>query len=150
MDRRYKKKMAAYWISEENKSRKTLENLDYLSWFNLWHTHPDWNSKGNRCIENRTAVAELSYRLLQYAEQLASVSRQSIQIFAILSHDTGNSAVYIHTENPYGTPYPLEFKEALWDLPAPTELSGIVNLETHAIGRIVNTDSVEYIIKKIA
>ncbi|WP_432724057.1 hypothetical protein R0381_000628 [Jeongeupia wiesaeckerbachi] len=147
MDKRYRKRMAAYWAREERKSLASLSRLNYATWFDLWHTHPDWKAKGNRCAENRAAVAAQTYKLLKQAERLASTSGQTIQIFATVCEDTGNNAVYLHTKNPKGTAYPQAFSGAQWGVAVPAELIGVMDCDTHEIGKMVYSDAVEYIIR---
>ncbi|MEQ1531696.1 MAG: hypothetical protein ABL925_20480 [Methylococcales bacterium] len=106
MNRRYQKRMSAYWIRKKRKALKAFDRLDMSSWFDFWHTHPDWKSKGNRYLETRAMVAKLTYELLTYAENLAQFRNKPIQIFASICEDTGNNAVYVHTENPNGTIFP--------------------------------------------
>lgn len=60
MDRRYLKRMSVYWAREKKKALMALDSLDMSSWFDLWHTHPDWKSKGNRFPHDRATVAKLS------------------------------------------------------------------------------------------
>ena len=73
MDRRFKKKMDLYWDREVKKAKKCIDSLDFSTWFDFWHTHPDWNSKGNKLPELRRAVAQMTYDLLGYAEVIGSV-----------------------------------------------------------------------------
>ncbi len=75
MDRRYKKKMQRYWARELESAKSSIDNLDFTSWFDLWHTHIDWKARGNRYPESRAEVARATYDLLLYAEQ-AGADRQ--------------------------------------------------------------------------
>lgn len=75
MDRRYRKKMTAYWFREKNKSMKHLNELDFTSWFDYWHLHPDWHAKGNRFADDRRSVALSTWELLAHAEQKLKSSK---------------------------------------------------------------------------
>ena len=127
-----------------------LDHLGTNNWFDLWHTHPDWKSKGNRFPENRVAVAQLTYHLLQYAENITIPRNLAIQIWASVCEDTGNNAVYLHTENPNGTPFPYQFEGVEWGVSGPLEIRTIINKSMHEIGRIRYADETVYIIRKKA
>jgi len=150
MDRRYKKRMAAHWARERVRALRAVESRDYSSWFDLWHTHSDWKSRGTRFLEDRDAVAAITYEVLLRAESLAGKSGNSIQVFATICEDTGSNAVYIHSENPNGTEFPHTFPTVEWGVEGPPELVGLVNLATHEVGRAQYEDSVDYIIRKRA
>ncbi len=134
MDRRYRKRMARHWLSEERRAIASIERLDVETWFDLWHTHPDWDGKGNRCPENRAAVAEMTYRLLRFAEQRIAARKEPIQVFATICADTADNAVYLHSGNPNGTPFPHPFEGVRWGVAAPAELSGIFDAALHEVG----------------
>src|SRR5690606_30388392 len=107
---------------------------DFTSWFDLWHTHIDWKARGNRYPESRAEVARATYDLLLYAEQAGADRQEPIQFFAQVCENTGDNAVYVHTENPNGRKFPYEFKGTNWLASAPPELDGVVNQKTHEIG----------------
>lgn len=147
MDRRYKKRMTFYWDRERKKSFEAIGALDFSTWFDLWHTHPDWKCKGNRYIEDRITVAKMTYDLLKYAEDLAG--NREIQIFATICEDTGSNAVYFHTKNPNSTPFPFDFNSKVeWGVTTPSVLENIVDLVIHEIGKAKYDDEIEYIIRK--
>ncbi len=148
MDHRYQKRMSVYWSRDLKKELKAFDRLDTSSWFDLWHTHPDWKSKGNRFPENRAIVAKITYQLLIYAECLFQSRSQPVQIFASICEDTGNNAVYIHSENPNGTPFPYEFSDTVWDVPEPLELFGIVDNQIHQIGLQKFSNESVYVVRK--
>lgn len=151
MDRRYRKRMDAYWFRQERKALRDLEIRDIeKGWFDLWHTHPDWRSKGNRFPKNRKAVAAITYRLLLRAEELAATRKEPIQVFAILCEDTGSNAVYLHTPNPNGTPFPCELEATDWGLKELPNLGSLVDTNTHEIGKSQHEDGTDYIIRKRA
>ena len=116
------------------------------SWFDLWHTHLDWKSKAGRA---RTQVSQLTYKIRLQAEELATTRSESIQLWATVCEDTGNNAIYVHSQNPNGTPYPYPFDGVKWDVPAPPELQGIVR-NTHEIGCARYIKEIVYVIRKRA
>lgn len=137
MDRRYSKKMAAYWLREKNKSLKDFDHLDFSSWFDYWHMHPDWYAKGNRFFENRRSVAISTWELLLEAEKRLKSRSSPFQVWATICPNTADNAIYIHTENSNNTAYPHEFENVMWGVSAPKELENILNTETHKLGKVV-------------
>ena len=133
MDRRYRQKMEQYWQREIKKGRASIDGLDFSTWFDLWHTHPDWNAKGNRFPESRAIVAKATYDLMLYAETKIFTRKDAIQIFSTICQDTGNNAIYIHTKNPNGTNYPFCFEQTELTDEIPTELIGVVDLSVYEI-----------------
>lgn len=142
--------MDAHWSMQLKRTLSSLDRLDYSSWFDLWHTHPDFKSKGNRFPELRTAVARITYEAFLHAEQLVAASRQSVQVFATICADTGDNAVYLHTANPNGTPYPHEFHGITWGVSLPAELLNVVNLSTHHVGLLTHDGVIQYVVCKRA
>lgn len=146
MDRRYKKKMAAYWIREKNKSLESLDRLDFSSWFDYWHLHPDWYAKGNRFSEDRRSVALSTWELLLHAEQRLKSRKSPYQVWATICANTADNAIYIHTENKNNTAYPHEFEEITWSVSPPKELENLVDMVTHRLGKVVYEFETVYII----
>ena len=129
-------------------SYRSLDSLDFNSWFDLWHTHPDWESRGNRYPEDRAIVAASTYQLLRYAEKLAVRSAREIQIFATVCCNTGDNAVYLHTNNPNGVAFPHVFPGLIWGVPLPPELNGVVEEETYEVGSESYEGKIEYTIRR--
>lgn len=102
--------------------RDTLEDLDVNGWFDLWHTHIDWDSKANAA---RHLVAEALLRILRYLEDRLRSRQEPIQAWAALCENTGDSAVYLHSPNPNGQPFPYAFQGVEWNIPSPADLLGI-------------------------
>ena len=125
MDRRFKKKMASYWSLMLRTAKSDLNHIDLNSWFDLWHTHVDWKSKGNRYPETRHDAAVLTYTVLKLAEQNAIKRIEPIQVWAIFCDNTGDNAIYYHTPNANGTPFPYTFEDVAWDISPSDELKSL-------------------------
>ena len=63
MDRRLKKRLDRYWARERGKQLEDIDRLDFSSWFDFWHTHPDFESKGNRNAQSRAMVGALTVEI---------------------------------------------------------------------------------------
>jgi hypothetical protein len=150
MDRRYKKRLERIWEENLKYAQRTIDKLDFSSWFDYWHTHLDWRSQGNKSPEIRAIVAKATYQLLIYAENASSSRTEPIQIFAQIHEDTGENSVLIHSANPNGTDFPCKFDYINWSAETPTELIGVVNQKTHEIGEFRRESECVYVIRKRA
>lgn len=134
MDRRYRKKMDAYWAREERKAVSALERWACSAWFNYSHTHPDWRGKGNRCIEDRVAAAKMAIALLRRLDDALRQRELRPQCWAMLCADTGYDSVYAHSPNPYETVFPYLFPDIRWDQNVPGWLLAIVPADRYDVG----------------
>jgi len=131
-DRRYLKKMTRYWAAEETKANATLDRVRESEWFDYWHTHLDWKGRGNRHVSDRTTVAAGLLRLLKRA---VSSEREDVQCWVMLAQDTGQSALYLHSPNPQGTPWPHPFDGVTWDIELPGWLEPLLSSDGLQAGR---------------
>ena len=146
MDRRYRKRMAAYWVRAEARACRRIDALDISSWFDCWHTHVDWYGRGNSREESREDVAASTVRVLTHLAERAETRHEPLQIWATLCNDTMDNAVYAHSPNPNGTAYPNEHHGVLWGKPVPEWVSAAVNA-THEVGVAGHGDGVVYVIR---
>ena len=123
VDRRYRKRMLRYWAREEAKADAILDRVLESEWFDYWHTHLDWKGRGNRHPTDRADVAGALLRLLQRA---ASTGRKDVQCWVSLAADTGNSALFLHSCNPQGTPWPHPFEGTRWGADMPDWLAPLL------------------------
>ncbi|MEG0194667.1 MAG: hypothetical protein RR831_06210 [Stenotrophomonas sp.] len=123
VDRRYRKKMLRYWAREESKADAILDRVLESEWFDYWHTHLDWKGRGNRHQSDRAEVAAALLRLLQ---RVVSTGRNDVQCWVTLAPDTGDSALYLHSHNPQGTPWPHPFEGMRWDVGVPEWLEPLL------------------------
>lgn len=133
MDKRYKKRIERYWLKMQKHADHTFSNIDPDDWFDYWHTHPDRDGKGNAKPENRVRASELTYTLLQRAEEITRHRQNEIQCWAIITNDTMDNSVYIHTKNPNGTPFPFTYDSIEWDIKNP-DIERLIDLSKHQIG----------------
>lgn len=146
MDRRFQKRIERYLAERERIALDHFEELDMASWFDFWHEHPDFKFKANRA---KTLVANLTYSLLKKLELLASERTEPIQIWATLCENTGNNAIYVHSPNPNGAPFPYSFEGVVWGVAEPPEAIGLLD-QTHEIGKSDYDDEMVYFIRQRA
>ena len=139
--------MEQYWEKEYAKTLSQLNDLDIESWFDFWHTHPDWKSKGNKNSDTRAWVTAITYELLKEVESITKPQGSRLQVWATICNDTGNNAVFIHSENPNNTPFPFKFSDVQWCTESPPELNGLIDNSTHEIGVWDYDSEVVYFVK---
>ena len=149
MDRRYKKRIERYWTKMEEKAEVAFSNIDVNEWFDYWHTHPDWDGKGNSKPENRVRANQLTYSLLIKAEEMTKHRENEIQCWALIKNNTMDNSVYIHTENPNGTKFPFDYENVEWDVKN-IEIEKIIDMKVYQIGLFEGDHENTYFIRKKA
>ena len=144
MDVRFKRRMIRYLSSQEDAAFRRLGGLDINGSFDLWHTHIDWDNKANRV---KSLVARSTYRALIRAESLTVNRSFPIQVWATLCECTGDNAVYLHTNNPNGTPYPYAFEGVEWGIAEPAEFTDLIDAR-HQLGLHRYSDEIVFFIRK--
>jgi len=123
-------------------------NLSECNWFDLWHIHVDWDSIGNEHPELRKISLNYIFKYFDKIVEMTKSFKKAHQIFvSICLIDSGQDAVYLHTENPNGTEFPYNYGETVWISEIPSILSDFVELKKHDIGFISDTDIDWYVVK---
>ena len=96
----------------ENDLDAYFDNLDFQSWFDMWHTHPDWRGYGNISWKHRHQHLKALVRWFNYLKEKISEKTEEFQIFMMVDiNDSGQDAVFIHTANPNIENFPVQFEE---------------------------------------
>lgn len=148
MDRRYIKKMERYWAREIEKTRSQISARDFSSWFDFWHTHPDWKGKGNKNSETKIWITNITYELLKFTEELTESESNRLQVWATICENTGTNAIYVHSKNPNETPFPFDFFNTVWDVKLSPEDGIKIDYTKHQVGMMKYEDEVVYYIRK--
>ncbi len=149
MDRRYLKKMRAYWAREEAKNLRHLQKMLATSaWFDFWHVHPDWYGKAARDPSDREAVAHSALRLLDHARRSLDADAREVQCWAELYPNTMNDGVYLHSANPNGRAnYPHEFTGYIWGAKIPAWLEALLDAARYEVGVKESEEGAIYVIR---
>ena len=88
-------------------------NLDFSggpkSWFDLWHTHVDWDGKGNKDWKTREKYLEQILGTFEQLKQKLTSYPHDFQLWIMIDeNDSGKDSVYIHTKNPNANNFPLK------------------------------------------
>lgn len=128
--------MERYWRAMDRSAHRSLASLDFEGWFDFWHTHLDWKGKGNRFRENRAAEIRLGYKLFEAAHALSTSASKQIQVWLTVCPNSLDDAVYLHSENPNGTPFPYEFDGVQWGSVEQSVINEVVDKAIYRIGKI--------------
>lgn len=90
-----------------------MDHLDFSggpkSWFDLWHYHPTEQKHCKLSLEKQINILITEFRKLQ---QRLSEYQNPYQTWILLDVNSCiENAVYIHTENPNGSPFPINFTD---------------------------------------
>jgi hypothetical protein len=130
---RFKEPNKRYYFELQRKTRSFRVDLPKRKWCDLWHQHFDWEGFGDRgWVHRRRHLSALLVALSRARNELA-LSSQPYQLFAVVHvSDAGSDAIYVHTENPNGTEFPLSHSgRVLQSLPP--LLAGRVDLNKYRV-----------------
>jgi hypothetical protein len=97
-----------YYFDLKRKTRTFNVALEDKQWCDLWHQHFDWKGLGDKgWLHRRRHLTALLVALVRARQELKSANLPH-QLFAIVHpRDSGSDAIYVHTENPNSTPFPI-------------------------------------------
>lgn len=105
-------------------------------WFDMWHTHPDWDGDGNRGARHRRRHLAAGFTIFQNLLREAEEAGGSVQVFmSIDALDSSQDAVWVHTPNPNRDNYPFAFSQIRWDVAPPVILREFLSPEWQ-LGRV--------------
>jgi hypothetical protein len=83
-------------------------NMARKRWCDLSHEHFDWEGFGDRSWFDRRRHLAVLLKAFRRAQIELGAYRGEYQLFAsITPSDSSGDAVYVHTPNPNGTPFPI-------------------------------------------
>jgi len=122
---------------------------DFSSWFDLWHRHLDWEGDGDLTRQHRNLALWALFKTLHRFEQETRSVRERCQVFACIhEQEPGSDAIYVHTPNPNGTPFPYEPQVDTWLARAPSWLAGRISLERYDLGMSEHEGKKSYFVQR--
>ena len=111
-------------------------DLSESHWYDLWHQHFDLRGYSRMRPRVRRAHLAALFTSFRRALQQAANSQRRIQVFVSIAppSEAEQDALYVHTPNPNGTPFPHAFDGFGWNVPAPPFLREFVAGEEWEIG----------------
>jgi hypothetical protein len=81
------------------------------SWFDFWHTHVDWDGKGNTNWKTREKYLIKLLAIFQDLKIKLNDFPNDFQLWILLDEkDSEEDSVYIHSKNPNADNFPLKVK----------------------------------------
>jgi len=79
------------------------------SWFDLWHSHYDWEGLGNNSWKRRKPHLDTLFRNFDlYPDRLKTIEKPFHLFIHLNDFDSSDDAVFIHTENPNQSSFPYK------------------------------------------
>jgi hypothetical protein len=81
------------------------------SWFDLWHTHADWDGKGNNDWGARKNALNQLFETFNSLKLRLRKYPHAFQLWIMIDEgDSGNDSVYVHTKNPNAENFPVKIE----------------------------------------
>jgi hypothetical protein len=105
------------------------------SWYDLWHTHVDWDGDGNDSSETRAAALRALFIMFERAISQTKTWTKPANVWVLFVPSNAEAdSLYVHTPNPNGnTPFPYHFEGVEWGVAPPAELQPFIGV-THEVG----------------
>jgi len=131
--KRFRHARRYYWRLEREAARFTV---DMGTWFDLWHTHPDWRGDGNRGARHRRRHLAAGFTIFRRLLAQAREANGPVQVFMLIDAlDSSQDAVYVHTPGPHGDNFPMRYENAAWDVRVPAILREFLTDPDWDLGR---------------
>jgi hypothetical protein len=105
------------------------------SWYDLWHTHVDWDGVGNDSKETRAIALRALFVMFDRALSQTKAWTKPANVWVLfVPGNAEDDALYVHTANPNGsTPFPYPFEGVEWGVAPPADLQPFI-ATTHEVG----------------
>jgi len=133
--RRFRGKRRYYRSLKARAARFTLDTSTD-GWFDLWHTHFDWHGHGARGLTHRRLHLSALFLAFERVVEQCQDPGAPIQVFVSIAPDAEaeQDALYAHTANPNGTPFPYAFDGYVWGIDPPPLLAPYVQGRRWQVG----------------
>ena len=107
-------------------------------WYDLWHMHFDRRGYGLRRPRVRAQHLTALFAAFRRAVATAEQSACPVQVFVSIAppREAGQDALYVHSPNPNGTPFPHPFTGAVWGVPPPALLRPFIDTTSDELGAL--------------
>jgi len=140
----------SYYRKLTKKSRNFSIQMERRQWCDLYHEHFDWDGKGDENRFHRARHLNALFRALRRARVELAGCNQPYQLFAYVDlKNSTNDALYVHTPNPNGSPFPSPIERISVVAQAPPLIMAKINAKYYEIRRSKKRgESIFYIIPK--
>ena len=135
-----------YFRKLHRKAAQFSIDLREGNWFDLWHEHFDWEGYGEFSVRHRREhLAAMFVAFERAVRQLAGFKGPAQVLISIApQHLSDNDALYVHTPNPNGTPFPFDFGGVRWGIQVPELLRSFMRPEWE-VGEIPQEDGSKWL-----
>jgi hypothetical protein len=93
-------------------------------WYDLWHTHVDWDGNGNSSTKARSLYLQALFRMFERAVEQTRSWRMPSNVWVLfVPQNSEDDALYVHTPNPNkGSSFPYPFEGVSWGVEPPPAL----------------------------
>ena len=106
---------------------KYFDHLDFNSWFDFWHDHPDWYGLGKNSWKAREPHIIALLRRFEFLKVKLSNRKEDFQIYCIVDiDDSSQDGVFIHTGNPNHDKFPAKFERYDGELNVQSQLIELI------------------------
>lgn len=111
-------------------------DLEPPRWYDLWHQHFDRCGYSRQSRRARVQHLNALFTAFRRALEQASGATTPVQIFVSIAPESEaeQDALYVHTPNPNGTPFPHPFEGVQWNVLPPPVLRAFVEGEPWEVG----------------
>jgi hypothetical protein len=104
-----------YYERLRKRAREFSIDLRSDQWFDLWHEHFDWHGVSRRGGRHRAEHLRAAFVAFKRVVNQCIASDRPVQVFVSIApaSEAYQDALYVHTPNPNGTPFPHVF-EGIW------------------------------------
>ena len=111
-------------------------DLDSKLWCDMWHTHFDWDGFGSLSALHRRRHIRAMLRALSNVKRELADSNHLCQSFALIyPRSSADDALYVHTPNPKGAAFPVQFQDCIEIGSPPPFLMGCVDLASYRLAK---------------
>lgn len=147
MKHKHSKPDNKYYYELRREARNFSVSLENKKWCDMWHQHFDTEGFGALGWAHRRRHLSALLTALARARVELMTTKQPYQLFALINpSDAGADAIYVHTNNPNGTKFPLVHSgRATCSLPP--LLSGRIDLNKYRVIVLHSATSSSYVIE---
>jgi hypothetical protein len=137
-----------YYRALTSRAESFRIDLSETSWYDLWHTHFDWGGYGRRGPRQRRPHLAALFTAFRRALDQAKESKTPLQLFVSIAPAAAceQDALYVHTPNQNGTPFPFRFDGVVWDVKPPDVVRPYLSDIGWRIGRLRHNDQTTWVI----
>lgn len=139
-----------YYRGLERRAASFSPDLLGGNWFDLHHWHFDRVGHGRRGGRHRRQHLAALFTAFRRVSAQARTSGRPLQVFASVSADgeVEQDALYVHSANPNGTPFPYPHPGVEWCNSIPSVLLEFADAASDAIGYLEYEGTHTYVVRE--